>query len=205
MEIPLGKSRPRAECANGHRYTTENVYMTPQGHRRCQTCRNDQQRGYSDRKRSQPPLSAVDLQRLYTKAYSRILANSIESSSGCWVWQGSLIRGYGQIGVGGRTTLVHQVAYWVCVGAIPPGLELDHVKTRGCVSRACVNPAHLEAVSKVENMRRGDCPSSVNARKTHCIRGHPLSGVHLLVVPSTGKRRCITCVNLLKEQRRSSR
>lgn len=54
----------------------------------------------------------------------------------------------------------HYFAYTVLVGEVPEGMELDHV----CKNPACYNPAHLEPVTHVENIRRsarfrnGVCP-----------------------------------------------
>lgn len=88
----------------------------------------------------------------------------------------------------------HRVVYEALVGPIPPGLELDHVKARGCASRACCNPDHLEPVTGTQNKLRGDSFSGVNARKTHCPAGHPLAEGNL--VPhflKKGGRVCLTC------------
>lgn len=72
----------------------------------------------------------------------------------CWEWLGTVNdSGYGYIGRPGRnsgTIRVHRLAYELLVGPIPAELELDHL----CRSRSCVNPAHLEAVTHLENMRR---------------------------------------------------
>jgi hypothetical protein len=53
--------------------------------------------------------------------------------------------------VEGRMRLVHRLAWEIVVGPIEPGLEIDHL----CRNRVCLNPAHLEPVTKEENVRRG--------------------------------------------------
>lgn len=82
----------------------------------------------------------------------------------CWLWTGAVAtRGYGQIrGDDGRLAQVHRVVYEGLVGAIPKGLQLDHL----CRVRLCCNPDHLEPVTCKENRRRSTW--------THCKRGHRL-------------------------------
>jgi len=70
-------------------------------------------------------------------------------STACFVWQGAMTGlGYGKFG-GNR--MAHRIAYQRAYGAIPEGLELDHL----CSNPACVRPDHLEPVTHVENLRRG--------------------------------------------------
>lgn len=90
--------------------------------------------------------------------------------SGCWIWEGSLGRGYGSVCINGESYLAHRVSYQIHKGEIPEGLTIDHL----CRVRCCVNPDHLEAVTNKENILRGTSPTAHNHRKTHCINGHKL-------------------------------
>lgn len=112
-----------------------------------------------------------------------------ESPSDCWTWTGSLRQGYGQISIRtetGRTTAgAHRVAYELAVGPIPVGLEPDHL----CRNTVCVNPDHLELVTRKVNILRGEGPAAVNARKRHCASGHQIGAARY----SDGRRRCLVC------------
>lgn len=109
----------------------------------------------------------------------------------CWRWIGSSSNGgYGALRVGRTSVPAHRFSYELHVGPIPDGLHIDHL----CRNPSCVNPAHLEPVTPQENALRGIGPSAVNARKSECPQGHPLSGDNLYIVPSTGSRMCRTCI-----------
>lgn len=102
--------------------------------------------------------------------------------SGCWLWEGALWpNGYGKTAraIHG-TQLAHRVFYLDSGREIPDGLDLDHL----CRVRHCVNPDHLEAVSRSVNLQRGH-----DARKT-CKRGHDLTNP-ANVQPGTSQ--CIPC------------
>ena len=113
------------------------------------------------------------------------------SDSECWPWRGANNGvGYGQIRVGGRRgkqIYAHRLSYEFAKGPIPDDLTIDHL----CRTPPCVNPAHLEAVTHGENLRRGD---SYWRRKTHCPRGHPYDTFNTYVKPSEGRRRCRQCL-----------
>lgn len=70
----------------------------------------------------------------------------------CWVWTAKSVnvRGYGAFKLGGTHVQAHRYAYELLAEAIPEGLTIDHL----CRNVLCVNPAHMEVVTKAENLRR---------------------------------------------------
>lgn len=116
--------------------------------------------------------------------------------SGCWLWTGAKTpSGYGKINRNGRFQYVHRFAYEMAFGAIPTGLEIDHL----CGNRSCVNPSHLEPVTRQENITRSGGASSVNASKTHCTNGHIFDEENTRF-DSDGHRRCRICNRAWRRQ-----
>ena len=112
----------------------------------------------------------------------------------CWEWTAKTSReGYGHFSLRSREYLAHRISYEYFVGTISDGLTIDHL----CRNPGCVRPDHLEAVTMRENVLRGDGPTARNARKTHCIHGHPFDekNTHLL---KDGRRHCRACCNARK-------
>ena len=129
----------------------------------------------------------------------------VDRSGECWLWTGALRNGYGQVtitsGDGPRTHYAHRIAYEIARGEIPAGMTIDHL----CRNLVCVNPDHLEVVTRKENVLRGVGLSARNARKTECKRGHAFTPENTYVQPSNGSRRCRTCLRAYANERYHTR
>ncbi len=77
--------------------------------------------------------------------------------TGCHVWTGARNDdGYAYMSLAGLVVRVSRVTWTLAHGRdVPVGMVVDHVAARGCVTRACVNPEHLEAVTPRSNVVRG--------------------------------------------------
>lgn len=103
---------------------------------------------------------------------------------GCWPWKAaSHPAGYGRVGDGGNDLYVHRLMLEREIGRPLASYEFA---CHHCDNPPCCNPAHLfvgDAKANHDDMvlkgRRANRP-----RKTHCIRGHALSGDNLYYPPS---------------------
>ena len=128
-----------------------------------------------------------------------LLYRSFLAPSGCWEWAvARQPNGYGRVTTGGRAQLVHRVAYREFVGPIPDGMVVDHL----CSNRACINPAHLRVCSQQENLTAPHSlsPPALNARQTHCKRGHEFTPENTYTSPA-GKRTCRECAAMHEAER----
>jgi hypothetical protein len=119
--------------------------------------------------------------------------------TGCWLWIGCLGHaGYGVLQHNHKQTSAHRIIYEFFHGALESRyVVLDHL----CRVKPCVNPDHLEPVTQRENVHRGlvgDAQRARHSAKTHCVRGHPLSGENLATGLRAGyvTRRCRECSRL---------
>jgi len=93
----------------------------------------------------------------------------------CWQFTGTTPP-YGRIAKA-QDSYTHRLGWKLLRGPIPEGKELHH----RCGVYACWNPDHLVPVTHAENQS--------HLRKTHCKRGHLLSGDNLRIGPN-GVRVC---------------
>ena len=108
----------------------------------------------------------------------------------CWPWMKCIAnQGYGSFWNGKRVMGAHRFSYELHVGKIPNGLEIDHL----CRNPRCVNPSHLETVSKRVNILRGVGRGALNAKKTHCDNGHEFTKANTYRGPLNNRRECLIC------------
>lgn len=133
----------------------------------------------------------IEMPQGFKNTMPQILAQ-IEKTSNCWIWKGSTNGdGYGQTCWKGKTLGAYRLMYELSKGKMPRDKCLDHL----CRNRLCVNPDHLEPVTNKENILRGFGICGVNARKTHCKRGHEFDFYNTLV-HKDGRRQCKECIIL---------
>lgn len=128
----------------------------------------------------------------------RLREKTQEIDSGCWEWTGNIMpNGYGVLAIGRRslgerkTVYAHRVSYEFHRGPIPHGLDLDHL----CRNRRCINPDHLEPVTRQENVLRGVGPRKASeyfAQITHCKHGHAFDEINTSP-RKEGGRKCRKC------------
>jgi len=120
---------------------------------------------------------------------------NFHNSNQCWPWIAGKTLGYGSFHVGStkngsrKRLLAHRIMFEAFKGKIPTNLEIDHL----CRNRACVNPAHLEAVTHRVNDLRGINPPAINARKKSCIHGHKFNLENTYHYPNRYGRDCREC------------
>lgn len=108
----------------------------------------------------------------------------------CWVWVGAASQwGYPMVRIADKCEYVHRVMHEQAHGPVPAGYMVDHL----CRNTRCINPDHLEAVTKRENTLRGTSTAAVHAKKTHCDHGHPFDAGNTYIRRDTGGRMCRTC------------
>ena len=127
--------------------------------------------------------------------------SKVDKSGDCWLWTGYIKpNGYASFYPGGgrhvEKVYVHRFAFESAFGPCPEGYEIDHL----CNVRHCVNPSHLEAVTRRENLDRRNVVNGwrrlpvrglPRKLKTHCKNDHPFDEANTYW--HRGYRYCKTC------------
>ena len=128
-------------------------------------------------------VSAADMDMLRFISFVRPQPNN-----GCWLWMGRVTHnGYAVFNTKRKLLpATHFILQRIGI-EIPQGHQPDHL----CKTPCCVNPFHLQVVTRSENIRRSDSPAGINARRTHCTKGHPFNETNTVI--DRGRRRCKIC------------
>lgn len=148
------------------------------------------------------------------RAHAKLWQNVVRRGE-CWIYTGRVLpTGYGGINIGPRATTAHRLAYMTVKGTIPEKYDVDHTchdpRTCaggwGCPHRACVNPAHLEAVTRHDNIMRGCGPGVTRkwrAAVTNCPQGHAYDEKNTYFHITSGERSCRRCACLRARENRA--
>ena len=108
----------------------------------------------------------------------------VHKTDTCWLWTAGTIRdGYGCIRINARMQLAHRVAYVALIGAIPEGMQVDHI----CRTRRCVNPDHLRLVTNAQNQQNLSGPRRKSASGVLGVHWHKGTSKWAVEVKRDGK------------------
>lgn len=134
------------------------------------------------------------LTRFFEKVH--ISSEHIFNGTPCWMWTAALSAdGYGLIKFRWKSCYAHRISF----GIFDHEIDFDRTTDHLCRTRACVNPVHLEDVTREENLFRG----ILAAPKTHCKRGHALTTFNVFN-RSDGRRDCRLCDSIRRGVTRKS-
>lgn len=146
-----------------------------------------------------------------TRIFARISIDPSISWNGtpCWVWTGARRPKWphGYVNWKRGIYYAHRFIYAWLIAPLPKRRIGDWTLDHLCRNQPCCNPVHLELVPGRINTLRGIGLSAINAKKTHCKRGHPLSGSNLYISKKGHRveRICRECKNQCKRDHRTAR
>jgi len=145
-------------------------------------------------------LSNADKERFWAKV-------QIIGPNECWNWLAAKDgRGYGKFRKGPKYLIASRLSLAMHVGR---DLHTSEMACHTCDNPACTNPSHLFIGTGKQNfddaVQKGRISKDMSDRlagaakekknRSHCKRGHELSGRNLNV-RADGRRRCLACARL---------
>lgn len=129
-----------------------------------------------------------------------------ENPDACWVWTAAKnSQGYGHCTMNRLPVLAHRAAFMDAGGTLT---EEKPLVLHRCNFTSCCNPNHLYAGDRFDNVRdsmRAGTYRHPYFGKTHCKRGHPLSGDNLSrACLAKGERVCLACQRIFDRRRREA-
>ena len=123
-----------------------------------------------------------------------------QSLNDCWEWKGAkhYKLGYGSFLIRGRNyppAYAHRISYTLAKGKIAEGFVIDHL----CRNTSCVNPRHLQAVTKQVNFQR-----SAVGTTFYCPKGHKFTPENTYRTKKNC-RQCRQCHRDFEKRRRELR
>lgn len=110
----------------------------------------------------------------------------------CWYWTGQInTSGYAYFKMRQKYYVASRISYAIHNGDMPQ----NRLALHKCDNPICVNPDHIFLGTDLDNnrdMANKGRRIEHNSLKTHCVRGHELSGENLIIEEKV-KRRCRIC------------
>ncbi|WP_341714495.1 hypothetical protein [Limnobacter sp.] len=121
--------------------------------------------------------------------------------SGCWIWTGSVNKGYGQLTYEGEHLHAHRASF---LAHNPDKTNVEFV-CHHCDVKACVNPSHLydgDAITNRKDMLSRKRWSHPFSRNTTCSKGHIYTETGFRFAKD-GSRVCMRCQREHKQMQRA--
>jgi hypothetical protein len=120
------------------------------------TCRKESRGSWPARSPLRSALESGD----HSGVIAAIRLSVVVDDEGCWVWQRTKKKGYGQVVIAGKSLQVHRLALEAKLGR-PLGSQQSH---HVCANTSCVNPDHLQPATYAENI------AEMKARRSYIDR-----------------------------------
>ncbi len=141
----------------------------------------------------------VMLRQIKVSPFCRFFSKVEFLENGCWQWVGAMdTDGYGMFSIRRHIVKAHRFIFALLRSELTN--DIDHL----CRNRGCVNPWHMEDVTRRTNILRGVSHIADQVKRTHCPKGHPYD-VFNTRLSRKGKRSCKECHRMQDRLRKRQR